>query len=218
MNSSERIAYLKGLAEGLGIKSDDKEGKMILGILGALEELALDVEDLEETTIELSEELEDLSDDVSDLAENLVELEECCEEQRPKRRGFGRHGKGRKWARFSVCDDDECDCCEDDDDCCDDDECDCCCDDDDDDEGEHSHDHEHEHGHEHEHDHSHDGHKHVHADGEECDCDDDEPLFFEAECPSCGAGISIDEAALSLGKIICPNCGELLEFDVEEEE
>ena len=51
-----------------------------------------------------------------------------------------------------------------------------------------------------------------------CDdeCEDDEyPLFFEVTCPSCDNTITIDEDVLDLGKIQCPNCGEMLEFDLD---
>ena len=61
-----------------------------------------------------------------------------------------------------------------------------------------------------------------------CDCDDDcccdeedYPLFFEVTCPACDNTITIDEDVLNLGTIQCPNCGEMLEFDlddIEEEE
>ena len=40
MNIGEKVAYLKGLAEGLEIGKDTKSGKIINGILDVLEELA----------------------------------------------------------------------------------------------------------------------------------------------------------------------------------
>lgn len=40
MNISEKVAYLKGLAEGLDIGADPKNGRIINGILGVLEEMA----------------------------------------------------------------------------------------------------------------------------------------------------------------------------------
>ncbi|MGI6028587.1 MAG: CD1247 N-terminal domain-containing protein [Candidatus Heteroscillospira sp.] len=59
--------------------------------------------------------------------------------------------------------------------------------------------------------------------GGDCCCDEDEeyPLFFEVTCPSCENTITIDEDVLNLGTIQCPNCGEMLEFDldsIEEED
>ena len=56
-----------------------------------------------------------------------------------------------------------------------------------------------------------------------CDCDDDcccdeedYPLFFEVTCPACDNTITIDEDVLNLGTIQCPNCGEMLEFDLDD--
>jgi hypothetical protein len=34
-------------------------------------------------------------------------------------------------------------------------------------------------------------------------------------CPACDNTITIDEDVLALGKIQCPSCGEILEFDFE---
>lgn len=56
--------------------------------------------------------------------------------------------------------------------------------------------------------------------------DDDEPVCgcgsddaaYEVTCPTCGAVIGIDENQLSDGGMSCPNCGETLEFDYDEEE
>lgn len=49
------------------------------------------------------------------------------------------------------------------------------------------------------------------------DFDDDE-VIYEVECPACGEIINIDEEMLDAGSVICPNCGEDLEFDLDEEE
>lgn len=41
---------------------------------------------------------------------------------------------------------------------------------------------------------------------------------YEATCPECGTTISLSEATLSNGTMKCPECGEVLEFDYEEDE
>ena len=46
---------------------------------------------------------------------------------------------------------------------------------------------------------------------------DEDSIIYEVECP-CGNIINFDEQTLEEGSIICPNCGETLEFDVEEDE
>ena len=49
------------------------------------------------------------------------------------------------------------------------------------------------------------------------DFGDDETTIYEVQCV-CGEVINFDEETLEEGSIICPNCGETLEFDVEEDE
>ena len=49
------------------------------------------------------------------------------------------------------------------------------------------------------------------------DFGDEETTIYEVEC-ICGEVINFDEETLEEGSIICPNCGETLEFDVEEDE
>ena len=50
-----------------------------------------------------------------------------------------------------------------------------------------------------------------------CDCDDCcDCESYEVECPLCGTEFAVDEETVLEGKIPCPNCGELLEFEIEE--
>ena len=49
------------------------------------------------------------------------------------------------------------------------------------------------------------------------DFGDEESTIYEVQC-ICGEVINFDEETLEEGSIICPNCGETLEFDVEEDE
>ena len=77
MTISEKVAYLKGLAEGLDLDTTkSKEGKLISVMIGILEELAMSVEDLEENALNLGEEIDVLSDDLSDVEEVVFDEEE----------------------------------------------------------------------------------------------------------------------------------------------
>ena len=49
------------------------------------------------------------------------------------------------------------------------------------------------------------------------DFGDEDTTIYEVQC-ICGEVINFDEETLEEGSIICPNCGETLEFDVEEDE
>ena len=68
MTISEKVAYLKGLAEGLDLDTvKSKEGKLISVMIGILEDLAISVEDLEENALNLGEKIDALSDDLADV-------------------------------------------------------------------------------------------------------------------------------------------------------
>ena len=47
------------------------------------------------------------------------------------------------------------------------------------------------------------------------DEDEDDGEIYEAQCPTCGETVYIDEEMLDEGEMICPGCGEKLEFDLE---
>ena len=49
------------------------------------------------------------------------------------------------------------------------------------------------------------------------DFGDEETTIYEVEC-ACGEIIDFDEEVLEQGSMTCPNCGELLEFSVEDDE
>ena len=86
MTISEKVAYLKGLAEGLDLDtSKSKEAKLISVMIGILEEIGMSIEDLEENTVALGEELDAVSDDLSDVEKAVFEDEDedddcCCDE------------------------------------------------------------------------------------------------------------------------------------------
>ena len=131
MGVSEKVAYLKGLAEGLGLDAESKEGKLFAAIIDVLDEMAEEILDLEEEMADIEEGLDAVSDDLSEVEETLYELED----------------------EF----------------------------DDDDDEDE--------------------------EDEEDC---------FMTTCPACEEEIFFDETVLEDGEVVCPNCGEKLEFDLSD--
>mgnify|MGYP004538351329 CR=1 FL=1 len=125
MTNLERVAYIRGLAEGLELDTDKKEVKVIDAMLTLLEDMALSISDLEEG-------YEDMVDQLDAVDEDLCTLEDDFYE----------------------------------------------------------------------------GDAH-------CDCDDDD-FYYEVTCPSCQETICLGEDMLEQGEIDCPNCGECLEFDLED--
>ena len=137
MTTTEKVAYLKGLMEGMKLDTETNEGKLLSVIADILGDMAEDMEDTASDLFDLGEDVDAISDDLSDVEDYL-------------------------------CDDDW---------------------DDEDDE-----------------------------DWDEDDDDDEEPLFFEVTCPACEKTITVDEDVLNLGSIQCPNCGEMLEFEYDEDD
>ena len=77
MAISEKVAYLKGLAEGLDLDAaKSKEGKLISVMIGILEEIGMSIEDLEENTVALGEELDAVSDDLADVESVVFDEDE----------------------------------------------------------------------------------------------------------------------------------------------
>lgn len=69
MTISEKVAYLKGLAEGMELDNQtSKEGKLIEKIIDVLEDVGFAVEDLEV-------EVEAIADEMDTMAENLSDVE-----------------------------------------------------------------------------------------------------------------------------------------------
>ena len=71
MTTSEKVAYLKGLAEGYGTDPATKEGKLLATIMDILEDLALDLDDLGADVAELGDGLDAVSDDLEDVEDIL---------------------------------------------------------------------------------------------------------------------------------------------------
>lgn len=140
MTASEKVAYLKGLIEGMGIDEKSEQGKLFSVIADILEDLASDVADIEENAYDLAEELDALSDDLADVEDVIYDYDDDEDED-----DFRCPGCSSK-------------------------------------------------------------------DGEA------EPIFFELTCPACDNTITVDEDVLNLGSIQCPNCGEMMEFDFDEDD
>lgn len=49
------------------------------------------------------------------------------------------------------------------------------------------------------------------------DFGDEDTTIYEVQC-ACGEVINFDEETLEKGSIVCPDCGETLEFSLEDEE
>ena len=73
MEIMEKVAYLKGLAEGMELDTEKKEGKLLSAIIDLLEDIALEIEDLWDGEEELAEGLDAVSDDLEDVEDLLFD-------------------------------------------------------------------------------------------------------------------------------------------------
>ncbi len=75
MSALEKVAYLKGLLDGLEVE-DENHKKIYAALVEALDALARDMTDQLEVIDELRDMYEDLSDDYTQLDEDLEALEQ----------------------------------------------------------------------------------------------------------------------------------------------
>lgn len=73
MEITEKIAYLKGLAEGMNLDTDKKEGKLLSAIIDVLDDIALELEDMQDFEEELADGLDAVSDDLEDVEDVIFD-------------------------------------------------------------------------------------------------------------------------------------------------
>ena len=86
MTLKEKVAYIKGLSDGLDFDTATAEGKVLAAVIELLGEMAAEIEDIEES-------IDYLGDSVEEVDRDLGELEEFCYED-----------------DCDCCDCDDCDC------------------------------------------------------------------------------------------------------------
>ncbi len=75
MEILEKVAYMKGLAEGLSLDTKTKEGKLLTVMMDILEDIAMEIADIREDQAWLEEITDEISDDLSDVESYLYEMD-----------------------------------------------------------------------------------------------------------------------------------------------
>lgn len=88
MTLSERISYIRGLADGLELDNSKKEVKVLNAIIDLLDDMSLAVESTEELYDELAEQVDAIDEDLTTLEDDFYDDCDC------------------------DCCDDDCDCCD----------------------------------------------------------------------------------------------------------
>jgi hypothetical protein len=92
MENIEKVAYLRGMLEGMKFDADSDMGKIVLKLIDIVDDLAHDLTDAEERADVMADYIDELDHDLGEV-EEYVYGDDC-----------------------DCCDDDDCDCCCDDDD------------------------------------------------------------------------------------------------------
>lgn len=71
MNINEKVAYLKGLAEGLKLDTNEANGKLIAAMIDVLDDMAKSIADLEDTAEYLDSYIEEIDEDLGMVEEDL---------------------------------------------------------------------------------------------------------------------------------------------------
>ena len=71
MEISEKVAYLKGLAEGLKLDAESNEGKLFTAIIDVLDDMAEKFAEVDDELCDVEDGLDAVSDDLSDVEETL---------------------------------------------------------------------------------------------------------------------------------------------------
>jgi hypothetical protein len=136
MTVTEKVAYIRGLAEGLELDENKKEVKVINAIIDLLEDLSESITDTEDVVTDVEGQLDEVDEDLGNL-ERFV------------------YGDNESEA----------------------------------------------------------------DDGCGCSCDNgDEDDYYEVTCPNCHETICLSQDIVEDGQMECPNCGEVLEFDLEDDD
>ncbi|HHW74488.1 MAG TPA: AraC family transcriptional regulator [Firmicutes bacterium] len=87
-NLMARVSYIKGLAEGLALDEESKEGKLLLRMIDLLDGFAAEVEQLKDNYEELFEYTEALDEDLAEMEDDFYDDYDQPEEEPPYEDGF----------------------------------------------------------------------------------------------------------------------------------
>ncbi|MFZ5943383.1 MAG: CD1247 N-terminal domain-containing protein [Bacillota bacterium] len=75
-----KISYLQGLAEGLNLDASTKEGKILVHIIGILDDMADSLREAEDAHLELESYVESIDEDLYQLEDDFYEDEDDDDE------------------------------------------------------------------------------------------------------------------------------------------
>ena len=79
MDICEKVAYIKGLAEGLELDNDSKEGKILAAIIDVLGDITEEICDIEDGCDALMEQIDAVDEDLSYVEEIIYGDDDECD-------------------------------------------------------------------------------------------------------------------------------------------
>lgn len=85
MTISERISYVKGLADGMKLDTESNEGKIIAAIIDILGDISEEIDAINEEQFDIADQLDEVDEDLSTLEEIIYDDEDddcdcgCCD-------------------------------------------------------------------------------------------------------------------------------------------
>lgn len=76
----QKVSYLRGLADGLGVDESSKEGKLLLQIMNVLEEFADVLDETIENQADLEEYVNFIDEDLADVEDEIYGTDEDYED------------------------------------------------------------------------------------------------------------------------------------------
>ena len=81
MTISEKLAYIKGLRDGLGLDTTKPEGKLIDAILDLLNDVSTAISDLDDQALAVSDELDEIEEDLDAIEDFILDEDEDFDEE-----------------------------------------------------------------------------------------------------------------------------------------
>ena len=81
MTNTEKVAYIRGLAEGLELDDSKKEVKVLNAIIDLLDDLAMSLADLEDGYSDMADQLDAVDEDLGSLEDDFYGDDEDDEDE-----------------------------------------------------------------------------------------------------------------------------------------
>lgn len=79
MDICEKVAYIKGLAEGLNLDSETKEGKILAAVIDVLGDITEEICDIEDGCDAMLEQIDTVDEDLSAVEELIYDEDDDCD-------------------------------------------------------------------------------------------------------------------------------------------